>query len=286
MSEEPLGPRRAYPEPRHALMPTEPALDRPRRAVVDDDESDIVPVGVPRRAQRGAVTPSRERGASPLLVILVTGVLMVALVFGLYSFYGVNSPTATPSFAHTHSSDPISPSSTSPSPSASASQSAAPAGKPEVVDDATVTVPLHWEVYHDQQIEDDRRLIRVRDRQEDVRLQVATLTSVGSELRDACQALVDDQSKEYAVDHQISPRPITVTGEAVGVTCGYVGQRKDQHTDTSVTFTMIQRKSDTHTLVLRVMRPRMLGADSTAQREVTLMTCEAARSFGHALPLC
>lgn len=259
MSEEPLGPRRAHPSNDVAAFNESDPL-APRRAA-----------GSPRRA----AVPRRpgRRGPNPWLVVVLITVLVVAGVAGLYRYFGVHPPAGdTPTALPTP-------------PVASPSASPSPSGAREVVGDTAVTVPDHWRLYADELTEGDRRLIRVIDDATGVRLQVATLTTVGTDLTAACRALIDDQGAEYAVDFEVVPRYVSMDDGAVAVNCGFVGAREGQE-DTSVMFTMVQRESDVHTLVLRVMGPRNLPADAPAVREVAAMGCEAAAAFGHPFPLC
>ncbi|SDL66559.1 hypothetical protein [Tessaracoccus oleiagri] len=262
MSEEPLGPRRAHPSNDVAAFNESDPL-APRRAA-----------GAPRRAARPRRTVT-ARPPNPWLVVALFAVLILAGIAGLYRYFGVHPPAGDVPTSL-------------PTPTAAdgpASPAPSPPGVREVVGDTAVTVPSHWRLYADELTEGDRRLIRVIDDATDVRLQVATLTTVGTDLTGACRALIDDQGDEYAVDFEVVPRYVSMEEGAVAVTCGFVGAREGQP-ETSVMFTMVQREADAHTLVLRVMGPRGLPADAPAVREVSAMGCEAAAAFGHPFPLC
>ena len=256
---------------------------RPRRSVGAQPElpefRDEDPLAPRRAAGAGQpASPGDDDSRRQWIVVGAIGLAMVVMVAVLYVVFGTD--------AGDHEAAP--PTTATPSASASPSPEAppSPAGTVELVDDTAVTVPDHWELYADEVTEGDRRLIRVRDVAHDVSLQVATLTSVGTELPAACQALITDQGSAYVVDFQVTPQFITIDGDAVAVTCGFVGTREDDGAATSVLFTMVQRGSDLHTLVVRMMRPQDLSADTPALREAATMTCEATRNFGSALPLC
>lgn len=255
---------------------------RPRRAMdvhVDAEPSsppvrDEAPTRGPGGA-RHAIAADDTRSKPHANITLIAGILallLALLVGGVFLTFGTDDDAPQPrepSPTPTHSPTPTKPS-----------------GKREVVDDATVTLPETWKLYHDEKTEGDRRLIRAEDAKGEVRLQLTTLTTVDADLAAACNLLVEDQSKEYAVDFEIRPRATTPDGDAHAVVCGFVGRKQDQQEATSVRFTLIQRASDTHTLVLRIMQPHQLAADAAGVHEASLMSCEASRSFGHSLPLC
>lgn len=252
---------------------------RPSRGVDDQpalpafDESDPL---APRRATgRPERDGADDAGTRQWIVVGAIGVLMAVMVGILYVVFGSDSPSG-------ESTTPARSPSAVPSPTASPS----PPGMREVVGDTAVTIPAHWQIYADEITEGDRRLIRGMDTRSDVRIQVATLTTVGTDLESACQALIADQGSGYDVDFQVMPRFISIEGDAVALTCGFVGTREGDEEATNVLFTMVQRGSDLHTLVLRVMRPQDLPSDDTAAREVAAMNCEATTNFGSALPLC
>ena len=257
MDEEPRGPRRALPDSLDDERP--PRAGGARRALLDDTDTQ----------------PADRRG----LVAGIMAVVLALVVGGAYLLFGTRNK-AEPDPAPQHSA------STQPGPSKpSASPTQEPPGVEEVVDDATITLPHSWELYHDELTEGDRRLIRAKDATGDVRIQVATLTSIDADIAAACSLLVADQSADYTVDFRIEPQPVAVAGEAHAVVCGYVGA-KDQEQATSVRFTLIRRDSDEHTLVVRMTRPQASKASDDALTDAAAMTCEASRTFGHPLALC
>lgn len=215
-------------------------------------------------------------------VAAIVGAALVAMIVLFYFLFG-EAPGEERDRAATSGPAPLTATETSPAPSPSPSY----IGTQEIVGDASITLPENWTIYADEVTEGDRRLIRASADDTALRLQVATLTTVGTDVTAACLALVEDQSAQYDVDFQISPRYVSVSGEgAIGVTCGFVGTRTDQEESTSVLFTMVQREEDLHTLVLRTMHPTGTDASSLESRQLTSLTCEAATTFGHTLPLC
>lgn len=260
---------------------------RPRRAAVDHadlpefDETDPL---APRRGVASASGTDPAGGDRRQWVVVgVIGFLMAIMVGVLYLVFGSDHPTAGPTDApEPASTSPSASATTSPSPTATPS----PPGVREVVGDTEVTIPAHWQLYADEITEGDRRLVRAMDTASDVRIQVATLTTVGTDLETACQALIADQGSGYDVDFQFMPRYVTVDGDATALSCGFVGTREGDDAATNVLFTMVQRRSDLHTLVLRVMRPQALPPGHDAVREVAVMNCEATTNFGSPLPLC
>lgn len=251
MGEEPRGPRRALPD---FLDDERPPRSRgARRALPEDTRHE----------------PGSRRG----VVVAALAVALALLVGGIYLYFGRRTsaePTPMPT----------------PAPStAQPSASEEPPGVQETVGDSTITLPHDWELYYDELTEGDRRLIRAQDATGDVRLQVATLTSIDEDIAAACSLLVADQSTDYTVDFRIEPQPVAVSGEARAVVCGYVGA-KEQNEATSVRFTLIRRDSDEHTLVVRTTRPQALKATHEALTDAAAMTCEASRTFKHPLALC
>lgn len=270
MARESHGPRRALPD-----TPCEEPTAIPRHAIADSPTTS--PHREPSEPRRAAPSSTKPRTIKNVSVALVSGTIAICLVLAvgvLYVLYGSHGHGSTPDAATPPAARSFSPTPTE------------PPGTDEVVGDATVTVPHQWKLYHDELTEDDRRLIRVQDPQSNLRLQIATLTAIDGDLAAACQALVADQSQEYAVDFQILPRPAAVEGKAEAVICGFTGTRQDQQAPTSVRFTLIRRASDSHTLVVRAMQPETLPADAKSARQAATMTCQAADSFGHRLPLC
>lgn len=257
MDEEPRGPRRALPDS------------------LDDER--LPRTGGARRALPDEA--SEHPVDSRALVAIIMAVVLVLVVGGAYLLFGTRKgaePDPEPQPSERTQPGPSTP---SPSPTQE------PPGVEEVVDDATITLPHSWELYHDELTEGDRRLIRAKDATGDVRIQVATLTSIDADIAAACSLLVADQSTDYTVDFRIEPQPVAVSGEAHAVVCGYVGA-KEQEDATSVRFTLIRRDSDGHTLVVRMTRPQAMNASDGALTDAAAMTCEASRTFKHPLALC
>lgn len=257
MDEEPRGPRRALPDSLDDERP--PRAGGARRALPDDASAQPVD----RRA----------------LVAIIMAVVLLLVVGGAYLLFGTRNgaePDPEPQPSERTQPGPSTPSS---------SPTQEPPGVEEVVGDATITLPHDWELYYDELTEGDRRLIRAKDATGNVRIQVATLTSIDEDIAAACSLLVADQSTDYTVDFRIEPQPVAVSGEAHAVVCGYVGA-KEQDEATSVRFTLIRRDSDEHTLVVRMTRPQASNASSDALTDAAAMTCEASRTFKHPLALC
>lgn len=268
-------PRRAWAEAADTDVPS-PAPTGPRRAAPEEPRtsSSAAPAG-PRRA---AASSTRRRRWPVALVVLV---LLTTVAAGLCVLFSRDQPAASPKPEVSSAAASPSPSTPAPEPS----PSPRPAVK-EVVGDAVIQRPQAWELYHDEMAEGDRRLIRIRDNTSGVRLQVTTLAELRDPLDEACQALASDQAKGYAVDHQVNPRTLPVSGSAQGLLCGFEGTREGDDQPTSVLFTLIRRAEDRHTLIVRQMDPSTLDASSRALSEASAMTCAASQSFGHALPLC
>lgn len=270
-------PRRALAEAVDTNVPS-PAPTGPRRAAPEEPEasSSAAPSG-PRRA---AASSTRRRRWPVAFVVLV---LLTTVAAGLCVLFSRDQPAASPK--PEVSSAAASPSPSTPAPEPSPSPRPRPAVK-EVVGDAVIQRPQAWELYHDEMAEGDRRLIRIRDNASGVRLQVTTLAELRDPLDEACQALASDQANGYAVNHQVNPRTLPVSGSAQGLLCGFEGTREGDDQPTSVLFTLIRRAEDRHTLIVRQMSPSTLDASSRALSEASAMTCAASQSFGHALPLC
>lgn len=254
----------------------------PRRAVPDEPQP---PHGAPPR--RGLDEPSKKRRFFFVipLVLGVAGACAFALTM-LPNLAG-DSPDRS------HAADPplSGPSlNKHSSPTTNATQppdgnSRAPA-RLEEVGDIKVNVPAGWELYDEVIQENERRLIRVRDPHNNVRVQLTTLTSLAEEPLTACQTLITEQAAEYGVDHYISPQMITLAASGTGVTCGFKGTKQDQGDATQVSFTIVERPEDKHALIMRVMYPDSLALPNDALNQATLLSCQSAASFGVPFPLC
>lgn len=253
---------------------------QPRRGIPHDD-SDTDPLaprrGVPLPAD---VIEGRDQRRKVQWIVLGIALFLGLVIAVVYLLFGGSDrqgrASSTPSQATTTAS-----------PDASAPLQPAPSpieGTPEVVGDTSVTLPTDWEMYADETTEGDRRLIRARDPEGAATLQITTLTSVGKDLVAVCNALVGDQREGYEVDSEQVPMPVSVRGEAAAIVCGFGGAKEGE--DSSVQFTLVQRASDAHTLVMRSMQDRALQADAPAVEQAASLKCEAARNFGTPLPLC
>lgn len=159
----------------------------------------------------------------------------------------------------------------------------APSGPRETIDDTSVTIPEGWSVYADEKADGDRRLIRLRNNDDKSTLQVATLTSIGADLKMACHALTIDQRKSYTVSGELVPHDLTVAN-GTAVACGFQGSSENM--ESAVQFTLLQRSKDKHTLVLRSIVPASVENDDPSRDTLAAMQCEAASQFGTPLPLC
>lgn len=271
---------------------TEPRPAGPRRGMPVDDLAasgdDTMPPPVesqdplaPRRAvplPEDVVERREERRKAKRLVFIIA--LALALILAIVYFLVGGASRA--SRAMPAPATPASVAST-----AVPAQSLAPVvpvGVVEDVDDTSITVPADWELYADETTEKDRRLIRIREPESGTTMQVTTLTTVGEDLVAMCEALIGDQREGFAVDSEQVPTEVTAGGDAFAVVCGFGGAK--EAADSSVQFTLIQRESDKHTLVLRSIQDRALGADSPAVETTAQLKCEAARNFSTPLPLC
>lgn len=248
----------------------------------------------PAAPRRGIVEPAPEEKSQTRQAWLGLGALalLLALTIALvYALFGTRSSTSEPV-----SSPSGSPSAASPSPSSDPSPSQSPSATPtetpsdaELVlelNDAFVTVPEGWELYADEKVQDNRRLVRIRDTDTDARLQAVTLTSVTGGLSAACNDLVADQRSSYeGVNESLAASvPVAPIGEAI--TCAFSGTRASDSVAATVTFMIVRRDSDAHSLVLRATVPSSLPADSTAAEQLEESQCGAAQSFGVPLTRC
>lgn len=272
---------------------------------------DPVPIALPRRAV--APEEHRETTASrllrPWIVAVGAGFALAVMVLTLYLVRGAAPTTTQPESAPPTASSTNSPrpdqtdktqsattagpplDSTTPQGEVSPAQTAAPSGPVDLtaiqLDDAEFALPGGWELYADDVVDGSRRLVRIREPLSDVRAQLVSLTSIGTDLSGACQALIDDQGGNYSNMVPVLPAAIGLTStEGTGVTCGFRGTRASDAQDNSVTFTLLQRTSDSHSLVLRSTIPASVSADAPASTALFGVNCQASSSFGVPLPLC
>ena len=314
MSTEPVRPRRSMgeePVDQEDASSSELPLSgsaRRRMPELEDAESrepqlgQSPPVAAP--PPRRALSPQRHsapcgRRIKPWMVALGVGAAFTALVLVLYpgqgpapkteqTPQGVVSPTLGPADqpGSTGPANDTSPGgSVSPSPTGMPSVAAGPAVVQ--LDDAGFTLPEGWELYTDEVVDDSRRLVRIREPLSDVRAQLVSLISIGDDLNAACQALVDDQSGAYSQVVPVLPSAIGLSSaEGMGVTCGFRVVRTSDQQHNNVTFTLLRRASDGHSLVLRSTVPSSVNTDSAPHAAFFGIDCEASSSFGVPLPLC
>lgn len=271
------------------------------------------PTSHPRRSATDPTTDATP-GRGAWLGIVSLAVVLAIVVGALYLILGPfprTEPPVPPGGAASRSADPspapsaslpatdvpqsppsaaASPGTTTPAPpvpSASASPSvSAAAGVPLDLDGAVLTVLPGWRLYADEVVQDERRLVRLRELTTDTRIQAVVLTSVEEDLNDACLALVADQRQGYtgvaeslAVDVQTDP-----TGEAVS--CNFTGTRTSDSVPNKVEFTLIRRDSDGSTLFFRDTIPSAVPDDSPALAQLTAIECAAADTFGVQVIAC
>lgn len=247
-----------------------------RRAVAPepDEESPTAAVAPPSGPARRGIEPAAPRRPGWLLPTLGVGVVVLAIgALIVTQFFRSAPPTATGS-----PTPPASSAAASPTPSVTAS--------PVALDDATISVPEGWELYADEQVQDDRRLVRIQESEADVRLQAVTLTSVTGELDTACEQLITEHEASYSNVATTPPFTVPVAPGGDGYSCGFRGVRASDSQPMTVTFTLLRRSTDDHTLVLRSTVPEGVTADSEAATQLEDITCQAATSFDVDLSRC
>ena len=188
-----------------------------------------------------------------------------------------------PSNATSPAVDPAVPA-PSASPGTSSVEPSLPADLVELDDGATFTLLTGWEMYADQRVQNDRRLVRLRDTETDVRIQAVTLTTVTGPLDEACLDLVADHRRLYTGVAEGLPVGVAVSGEGEGISCNFTGTRVSDGVPAMVEFTLLQRGEAT--LVFRDTIPTAVPVASTAREQLVAMECEAATSFGVAVDQC
>lgn len=280
-----------------------------RGAVVESDSAASTSSGRARRGlpveePRGGDEPSR----SAWLAIAGLGVALALLIGVLYIVVGgrdssaepspTTSPTGTLSASPAPSGSPSSSASpsmsgsptapTSPSPSPSPSASPTPTVDPALLtlNGMELRIPEGWELYADETIQDNRRLVRLMDPATDVRVQAVTLPEVAPELDEACmdlmadhRGLYDDVAESLAVD-------VPVTGAGAGVACSFTGTRASDGQPGKVEFTVLRRESDGHSLIFRDTIPGGIADDAPARQQLFTAECAAATSFGLTVDQC
>lgn len=172
----------------------------------------------------------------------------------------------------------------SPDPSSPASLPDASA----VLDLGAAEVPVlpGWELYADEVVQDNRRLVRIKQSATDTRIQIVALSSVTGPLTDACTDLVNDHRASYSGVATSLAVSVPVASGAEGVACSFTGTRTSDEVPTRVDFTVVRRDSDAISLVFRDTIPQSVPADSPARAELVRIECAAADSFGVTISQC
>ncbi len=227
-------------------------------------------------------------GAVAVAVVLAVLVGFIAARGG--SDQAIPGPTAqhTPTGASTgETTDAGNTQSASPDASAEPTASPSPSG-PVIVrlEDASVTVLPGWQLYADEEVQDDRRLIRLRQLTTDTRIQIVTLTSISGSLETACSDLMAEQSRTYGNVAESPTVAVAVAAGAEGVACSFTGTRTTDGVAIKIDFTLVRRTSDAVSIVFRDTIPVSVPADSPARTELALIECGAAETFGVAIDQC
>ena len=284
---------------RRAMPPDDvpPASAPAPRRMADETPPDPVTRSGPRH---GVPAPDGDDDARHAWLILgALGAIMAMLVTGLYLFVGVrDTTTASPSPS---SSTPAPEASTAvasptatgiPSASGSPSPTTLPSPtepeEPELLDlgDVVLALPAGWELYADELVQDDRRLVRVREPASDTRVQAVTLTTVGEDLEQACRDLVTDQQRAFTGVAEAVVVDVPMTGAASGVSCAFTGTRAEDGVAAKVEFTLIRRDADAQSLIFRDTVPDAVAASDPVLAQLAAMECAAAETFGALIVDC
>lgn len=284
---------------RRAVPPDDvpPASAPAPRRMADETPPDPVTRSGPRH---GVPAPDGDDDARHAWLILgALGAIMAMLVTGLYLFVGVrDTTTASPSPS---SSTPAPEASTAvasptatgiPSASGSPSPTTLPSPtepeEPELLDlgDVVLALPDGWELYADELVQDDRRLVRVREPASDTRVQAVTLTTVGEDLEQACRDLVTDQQRAFTGVAESVVVDVPMTGAASGVSCAFTGTRAEDGVAAKVEFTLIRRDADAQSLIFRDTVPDAVAASDPVLAQLAAMECAAAETFGALIVDC
>ena len=288
---QPVG-RRAAPsdDPDLGPAPTPSLAERPRRGIVDD----AAPAVGPRRGIPADEPPVPARRCVAAYVLSGLALLIAVAIAVAYLVLGGRTVPAGPATAPPRPSvTPSAGAPTSPSPGgAPTSASPDPAASGPVttqllqINDATLAVYNGWSVQDDQEVQDKRRLVRLRQDATDARVQAVTLTAVDDSLDDACTALVADLTSSYTDVKDTAPDAVAVAADDQAVTCSFTGERTSDKVGNTVTFTVIRRAEDDHTLVFRATVPTALPSSSSTEDELEHMLCSSAASFDVEIERC
>ena len=195
-----------------------------------------------------------------------------------------NDPTLIPSAVATPT--PGASSSAAASPSAIASPS--PTSDPSLIaldDDAQVRLLPGWQMYTDEVVQDDRRLIRIKQLATDTRIQIVTLTSVVGPLDAACSDLIAEHRPQYSGVVESPSVAVAVSEGSEGSACSFTGTRMSDNVASKVDFTIV-RRADGVSLLFRDIAPQTLPVDAPALNELATIECGAAESFGVTIGQC
>lgn len=167
----------------------------------------------------------------------------------------------------------------------------APTGNPAAgeitLNDAQFTAPDGWSIYADEEIEGDRRAVRLRQDATDARMQAVTLEPGASDLAASCESLVTLQQAQFTeVSRQLVVGMGVDSSLGTAARCGFSGTRTSDGVNNTVTFTLVMRASDSHILLLRHTVPDTVEAKVLGVAQLNAMTCGASTSFGVPIPLC
>ena len=162
--------------------------------------------------------------------------------------------------------------------------SSIPGGVRLELNGVVLDMPPGWQLYADETVQGDRRLVRIRELVTDVRIQAVALTNVTGSLDDACLDLVADHRQLYSAVAEGLPVNVPVSGDAVGVSCNFSGTRTSDGVANRVEFTLLQ--SGGVTLVFRDTIPAAVSTDAPALTQLIAMECAAAESFGVVIDQC
>ena len=235
-------------------------------------------------------------GALAVVLALIVGVLFFVLRPGAEQANPGPTPTAatdgpSPSTGATPATSTTPSASTQPSATPSPTMTPTPTPTtpaPLILDlgDANVTVLPTWQLYADEKVQDDRRLVRLKHLETDIRIQIVTLTSIDGDLDTACSDLMAEQRQTYS-DVVLSETVSVAVGDgASGVACGFTGTRTSDDVAMKVDFTIVRRDADQKSIVFRDTVPQSVPADAPARAELATMECGAADTFGVAIKQC
>lgn len=177
------------------------------------------------------------------------------------------------------------PGSVTPPPSGTAT-TAAPAGVPLDLGEATIVVHPGWQLYADEVVQDQRRLIRMRELTTDTRIQAVVLTTVAEELDQACLALMSDQAQGYTDVAESLAVTVQSGAGAEGVSCAFTGTRSSDGVPNKVEFTLVRRQADGLTLFFRDTIPAEVPEGSPVVAQLSAIECDAAATFAVTINAC